>query len=73
MIIRKNFKHLKIHILLPALAVATATTTDAATHLKIQLCYLIQPFELLNTNYSYIGRYHPCLKILNYHRNEYKI
>ena len=53
MIIRKNFKHLKIHVLLAALAVATATATATATHLKIQLCYLIQPFELLNTNHSY--------------------
>ena len=39
MIIIKNFKHIKIHVLLAALAVATATTkaTTTATHLKIQL------------------------------------
>ena len=37
-VIRKNFKNLKIHVLLAALAVATATTTATATHLKIQLC-----------------------------------
>ena len=40
-IIRKKFKHLKIHVLLAVLAVAkattTATATATATHLKIQL------------------------------------
>ena len=43
-IIRKNFKHLKIHVLLAALVVATVTATATATataiHLKIQLCSL---------------------------------
>ena len=41
--IRKNFKHLKIHALLAALAVATAMATTTAmataTHLKIEKVY----------------------------------
>ena len=60
-IICKNFKYLKIHVLLAALAVETATTaatataTATATHFKIQLLFVGLKTLFSFVEFSFVG------------------